>query len=163
MQEVDDAAEFALNSPDPDPATLMQDVFMRRCNNMSMKTYAMAIRDVIIAEEMRRDERDYYGEDIEVLGIFVGMRDLYKEFGTEPGKEYSHIRSRYCKAGVGSVCRYAANCRTYVYGFYVCSHDQLLNQAAKTRYIWWEGSNSLWSFGDSRVLVAAMQLLILRV
>lgn len=27
MQEVDDAAEFALNSPDPDPATLMQDVF----------------------------------------------------------------------------------------------------------------------------------------
>lgn len=49
---------------------------------MSMKTYSMAIRDVIEAE-MRRDDRVFImGEDIETLGgIFGCTKDLVKEFG----------------------------------------------------------------------------------
>ena len=49
---------------------------------MSIKTYAMAIHDVM-AEEMRRDERVFImGEDVETLGgVFGCTRDLYKEFG----------------------------------------------------------------------------------
>ena len=49
---------------------------------MSIKTYAMAVRDTIAAE-MRRDEKVFVmGEDVESIGsIFGCTRDLTAEFG----------------------------------------------------------------------------------
>ena len=54
---------------------------------MSIKTYAMAVRDTIAAE-MRRDEKVFImGEDIESIGsIFGCTRDLTAEFGRERGR-----------------------------------------------------------------------------
>ncbi len=57
VQAVEEATEFALNSPpEPDPATVMDDVFYvpnnGGCRMMSVKSYAQAIKDVL-AEEMR--------------------------------------------------------------------------------------------------------------
>lgn len=104
---------------------------------MSVKTYAMAIRDTI-ASEMRRDERVFImGEDIQVLGgIFGCTRDLYKEFGTERVRNTPISEAGFVGAGVGAAC---AGMRPIVELMYmdftfVCM-DQLLDQAAKTRYV----------------------------
>ena len=64
---------------------------------MSIKTYAMAVRDTIAAE-MRRDEKVFVmGEDVESIGsIFGCTRDLTAEFGRErafntPTVSYTHL------------------------------------------------------------------------
>ncbi|MFB0920510.1 MAG: alpha-ketoacid dehydrogenase subunit beta [Oscillospiraceae bacterium] len=104
---------------------------------MSVKTYAMAIRDTI-AEEMRRDERVFImGEDVEVLGgIFGCTRDLYKEFGTERVRNTPISEAGFVGAGVGAAC---AGMRPIVELMYMdftfVSMDQILDQAAKTRYV----------------------------
>jgi len=97
----------------------------------------MAIRDVI-AEEMRRDERVFImGEDIETLGgIFGCTRDLYKEFGTERVRNTPISEAAIVGAGVGAAC---AGMRPIVELMYMdftfVAMDQILNQAAKTRYV----------------------------
>ena len=104
---------------------------------MATKTYAMAIRDTI-AEEMRRDGRVFImGEDIEILGgIFGCTRDLYKEFGTERVRNTPISEAGIIGAGVGAAC---AGMRPIVELMYMdftfVAMDQILNQAAKTRYI----------------------------
>ncbi|MGI6176017.1 MAG: alpha-ketoacid dehydrogenase subunit beta [Christensenellales bacterium] len=104
---------------------------------MSIKTYAMAIRDCI-AEEMRQDERVFVmGEDVETLGgVFGCTRDLYKEFGTDRVRNTPISESGIVGAGVGAAC---AGMRPVVELMYMdftfVSMDQLLNQAAKTRYV----------------------------
>jgi pyruvate/2-oxoglutarate/acetoin dehydrogenase E1 component len=104
---------------------------------VSIKSYAMAIRDVI-AEEMRRDERVFImGEDVETLGgIFGCTRDLYKEFGTQRVRNTPISEAAIVGAGVGAAC---AGMRPIVELMYMdftfVAMDQILNQAAKTRYI----------------------------
>ncbi|WP_213951011.1 alpha-ketoacid dehydrogenase subunit beta [Tepidanaerobacter syntrophicus] len=104
---------------------------------MTVKTYATAIRDVI-AEEMRRDKRVFImGEDIEVLGgIFGCTRGLYEEFGTERVRNTPISEATIVGAGVGAAC---AGMRPIVELMYMdftfVAMDQLLNQAAKTRYV----------------------------
>ncbi|MGI6168831.1 MAG: alpha-ketoacid dehydrogenase subunit beta [Christensenellales bacterium] len=104
---------------------------------MSVKSYAVAIRDCI-AQEMRRDDAVFVmGEDIETLGgIFGCTRDLYKEFGAERVRNTPISESCIVGAGVGAAC---AGMRPIVELMYMdftfVSMDQILNQAAKTRYI----------------------------
>ena len=104
---------------------------------MSTKTYAMAIRDVIAAD-LRRDERVFImGEDIETLGgIFGCTRDLYKEFGTERVRNTPISEAGIVGLGVGAAC---AGMRPIVELMYMdfafLAMDQILNQAAKTRYV----------------------------
>ena len=104
---------------------------------MSIKTYATAIRDVL-DEEMRRDERVFVmGEDVETLGgVFGCTRDLYKEFGTERIRNTPISEASFVGVGLGAAC---AGMRPvvelmYMYFTYVAM-DQILNQVAKTRYI----------------------------
>ena len=68
---------------------------------MSIKTYAMAIHDVM-AEEMRRDKRVFImGEDVETLGgVFGCTRDLYKEFGTERVRNTPISEAGFVGAGI---------------------------------------------------------------
>lgn len=104
---------------------------------MSIKTYAMAIRDTM-AEEMRRDHRVFImGEDVETLGgVFGCTKDLYKGFGTERVRNTPISEAGFVGAGIGAAC---AGMRPIVELMYMdftfVAMDQLLNQAAKTRYI----------------------------
>lgn len=104
---------------------------------MSKKTYATAIRDTI-AEEMRRDERVFImGEDIETLGgVFGCTRDLYKEFGTERVRNTPISEAGIVGAGVGAACAGMRPIVELMYmDFTLVAADQILNQAAKTRYV----------------------------
>lgn len=104
---------------------------------MSIKTYAMAVRDTIAAE-MRRDERVFImGEDVETIGsIFGCTRDLTKEFGIERAFNTPISEAGFVGAGLGAAC---AGMRPIVELMYMdfsfVAMDQLLNQVAKTRYI----------------------------
>ncbi len=104
---------------------------------MSIKTYAMAIRDVI-AEEMRRDDRVFImGEDIELMGgVFGCTRDLYKEFGTERVRNTPISEAGIVGAGVGAACAGMRPIVELMYmDFTLVAADQIINQAAKTRYV----------------------------
>ena len=104
---------------------------------MSIKTYAMAIRDTM-AEEMRRDHRVFImGEDVETLGgVFGCTKDLYKEFGTERVRNTPISEAGFVGAGIGAACAGMCPIVELMYmDFTFVAMDQLLNQAAKTRYI----------------------------
>lgn len=104
---------------------------------MSQKTYALAIRDVM-AEEMRRDGRVFVmGEDVEVLGgIFGCTRDMYKEFGTERVRNTPISEAGFIGAGLGAACTGLRPIVELMYmDFTLVAMDQILNQVAKTRYI----------------------------
>lgn len=104
---------------------------------MSIKTYAQAIKDVI-AEEMRRDEAVFVmGEDVaEQGGIFGCTRGLVDEFGKERVRNTPISEAGFVGAGVGAAC---AGMRPIVELMYMdftyCAMDQILNQAAKIRYM----------------------------
>ncbi|MDR0294152.1 MAG: alpha-ketoacid dehydrogenase subunit beta [Oscillospiraceae bacterium] len=104
---------------------------------MSIKTYAQAIRDVL-AQEMRKDPRVFVmGEDIaEQGGVFGCTKGLLAEFGPERVRNTPISENTFVGAGVGAAC---AGMRpvvelTYV-DFAYLAMDQLLNQAAKIRYM----------------------------
>jgi acetoin:2,6-dichlorophenolindophenol oxidoreductase subunit beta len=104
---------------------------------MSIKTYAQAIKDVL-AEEMRRDPKVFVmGEDVaEQGGIFGCTRGLVDEFGKERVRNTPISEAGFIGAGVGAAC---AGMRPVVELMYMdftyVSMDQLLNQAAKIRYM----------------------------
>jgi len=104
---------------------------------MSIKTYAQAIKDVI-AEEMRRDENVFVmGEDVaEQGGIFGCTRGLVDEFGKDRVRNTPISEAGFVGAGVGAAC---AGMRPIVELMYMdftyVSMDQILNQAAKIRYM----------------------------
>lgn len=104
---------------------------------MSRKTYAMAIRDTL-AEEMRRDDRVFVmGEDVELAGgVFGCTRDLYKEFGVERVRNTPISEAGIVGAGVGAACTGMRPVVELMYmDFTFVAMDQILNQAAKTRYV----------------------------
>ncbi|HHU89490.1 MAG TPA: alpha-ketoacid dehydrogenase subunit beta [Clostridiaceae bacterium] len=104
---------------------------------MSIKTYAQAIRDVI-AEEMRKNDKVFImGEDIAKQGgIFGCTRGLLDEFGSERVRNTPISEAGFVGAGIGAAC---AGMRPIVELMYMdftyVSMDQLLNQAAKIRYM----------------------------
>ncbi|MDR0584727.1 MAG: alpha-ketoacid dehydrogenase subunit beta [Treponema sp.] len=104
---------------------------------MSVKTYAMAIRDVL-AEEMRRDREVFIlGEDIAGQGgIFGCTRGLLDEFGDERVRNTPISENAFVGAAVGAA---SAGMRPVVELMYMdflyLAMDQVLNQAAKIRYM----------------------------
>lgn len=104
---------------------------------MSIKTYSQAIRDVI-AEEMRRDDTVFVmGEDIAKQGgIFGCTRGLLDEFGESRVRITPISEAGFVGAGVGAAC---AGMRPIVELMYMdftyVAMDQILNQAAKIRYM----------------------------
>ncbi len=104
---------------------------------MSMKRYAEAIKDVI-AEEMRRDERVFImGEDIEILGgVFGCTRGLFEEFGGDRVRNSPISEAALVGAGIGAACAGMRPIVELMYmDFTLVAADQILNQAAKTRYV----------------------------
>jgi len=104
---------------------------------MSKKTYSMAIRDTIAAE-MRRDDTVYImGEDVEVLGgVFGCTRGITEEFTSSRCFNTPISEAALVGAGLGSAC---AGMRPIVELMYMdfcfVAMDQIVNQVAKTRYI----------------------------
>ncbi len=104
---------------------------------MSIKTYATAVRDTIAAE-MRRDPKVFVmGEDVETIGsIFGCTRDLTKEFGVERAFNTPISEAGFVGAGLGAACTGMRPIVELMYmDFSFVAMDQLLNQVAKTRYI----------------------------
>lgn len=104
---------------------------------MSFKTYAQAIRDVL-AQEMRRDTTVFVmGEDIaEQGGIFGCTRGLLDEFGPDRVRNTPISENTFVGAGVGAACTGMRPVVELMYmDFTYLAMDQLLNQAAKIRYM----------------------------
>ena len=104
---------------------------------MSIKTYANAIRD-IMAEEMRRDKSVFImGEDVaEAGGVFGTTRGLVNEFGKERVRNTPISEAGFIGAGVGAACAGVRPIVELMYmDFTYVSMDQILNQAAKIRYV----------------------------
>ncbi len=104
---------------------------------MSIKTYATAVRDTIAAE-MRRDPKVFVmGEDVETIGsIFGCTRDLTSEFGIERAFNTPISEAGFVGAGLGAACTGMRPIVELMYmDFSFVAMDQLLNQVAKTRYI----------------------------
>ena len=104
---------------------------------MSKKTYAMAIRDCI-AQEMRHDEKVFVmGEDVaEQGGIFGCTRDLLGEFGDARVKNTPISENAFVGVGIGAACAGFRPVVELMYmDFVYVAMDQLLNQAAKIRYM----------------------------
>ena len=104
---------------------------------MAVMSYVNAIKETMAAE-MRRDEKIFVmGEDVEVLGgIFGATRGLAQEFGVERCFNTPISESAFVGAGLGAAC---AGMRPIVELMYMdfafVAMDQILNQVAKTRYI----------------------------
>ncbi len=102
-----------------------------------IKTYAVAIKDCI-AQEMRRDNDIFVmGEDIAKQGgIFGCTRGLLDEFGEERVRNTPISESAIVGAGVGAACAGMRPIVELMYmDFVYVAMDQLLNQAAKIRYM----------------------------
>jgi len=104
---------------------------------MAIKTYAQAIKDVL-AQEMERDETVFVmGEDVaEQGGIFGCTRGLVGQFGEKRVRNTPISEATFVGAGVGAA---TAGLRPVVELMYMdfayLAMDQLLNQAAKIRYM----------------------------
>ncbi len=104
---------------------------------MSIKTYSQAIKDVI-AEEMRKDDAVFImGEDIaEAGGIFTCTKGLLKEFGSERVRNTPISEAGFVGAGVGAAsCGLRPIVELMYMDFAYLAMDQILNQAAKIRYM----------------------------
>jgi len=104
---------------------------------MAEKTYAIAIRDSI-AEEMRRDPKVFImGEDIaEQGGIFGCTRGLLDEFGEERVRNTPISENTFVGAGAGAASVGMRPVVELMYmDFMYLAMDQILNQAAKMRYM----------------------------
>jgi Pyruvate/2-oxoglutarate dehydrogenase complex, dehydrogenase (E1) component, eukaryotic type, beta subunit len=104
---------------------------------MSIKTYAVAVRDTM-ADEMRRDGRVFVmGEDVEVLGgIFGCTKGLADEFGAERVRNTPISEAGFIGAGLGAACAGMRPIVELMYmDFALVAMDQIINQVAKTRYI----------------------------
>ncbi|MHB1154485.1 MAG: alpha-ketoacid dehydrogenase subunit beta [Eubacteriales bacterium] len=104
---------------------------------MSEKSYAAAIRDTM-AQEMRRDAKVFVmGEDIEILGgIFGCTKGLAEEFGSERVRNTPISESAFIGSGLGAACAGMRPIVELMYmDFSLVSMDQIINQVAKTRYI----------------------------
>ena len=104
---------------------------------MAIKTYVQAIKDTM-TEEFRKDERYFViGEDVaEQGGVFGATRGMVNEFGPERVRNSPIAELGIVGVGVGAAC---AGMRPVVELMYMdfafCAMDQIVNQAAKTRYI----------------------------
>jgi pyruvate dehydrogenase E1 component beta subunit len=104
---------------------------------MSVKTYANAIRDVL-AEELRRDPDVFImGEDIAKQGgIFGCTKGLLDEFGEDRVRNTPISENTFVGAGVGAASVGMRPIVELMYmDFLYVAMDQVLNQAAKIRYM----------------------------
>jgi len=154
---IEQATEFALASPMPDPAEVEQDVYVltetppseiereRRLRErvrenpegMPVIPFWQAVRDAQ-REEMLRDPKVFVmGEDVGLYGGAYGAtRGLYEEFGDERVKDTPISEALIGGAAVGAAMTGLRPVAELMYvDFTPLAMDQLANQGAKNRYM----------------------------
>ncbi len=154
---IKEATDFALSSPQPDPAELEQFVYapfkwtdadVRRERELRDQIragsaagreipYWQAIRDSL-GEEMRRDPAVFLlGEDIGLYGGAYGAtRDLYQEFGQVRVRDTPISEATIGGAAVGAAMSGLRPVAEIMYvDFTPLAMDQIANQGAKNRYM----------------------------
>jgi pyruvate/2-oxoglutarate/acetoin dehydrogenase E1 component len=100
-------------------------------------TFAEAIREAL-AEEMRRDPRVFIiGEDVAEAGTpFKVLAGLVEEFGKERVIDTPISEAGFCGIGVGAAMTGMRPVVDIMFGdFLTLAMDQIVNQAAKVRYM----------------------------
>lgn len=144
--KVDEAEKFAMDSPQPDVATVgehMWDPMVEVSDQQSIhpetqkQNWLDATRDAI-AGEMRRDPHlVYFGEGIaERGGSFAHTKGLWKEFGSDRLIDTPICEMAFTGAAAGAA---ATGCRAIAdlmfADFMFESASQIIQQAAKLRYM----------------------------
>ena len=104
---------------------------------MSEMLFTAAIARTI-AEEMRRDPSVFVmGEDVGVIGgIYGASKGLLEEFGRERIRQTPISEAGFVGAGLGAACTGMRPIVELMYmDFTFVAMDQILNQVAKTRYV----------------------------
>jgi len=147
-QTVKEAADFAINSPLPDPKTARDHVWAEPVNPQEVlshkssdqtveQTWLEAVRDGI-AEEMRRDANIMcMGEGIgERGGCFGHTKNLWHEFGDKRVIDTAICELAFTGSCIGAA---ATGCRAIAdlmfSDFLFEAGSQIINQAAKLRYM----------------------------
>lgn len=150
--ELEDAVEFARESPDPDPAEAFTDVYanpivigevppapVQPAGNRNL-TITEAIREAI-AEEMELDPRVFLiGEDVGIPGGFGGAFGVYlglpERFGHERIIDTPISEKVIAGAAVGAAMMGMRPIPDMQYSDFLFEcMDELVNQAAKMRYM----------------------------
>lgn len=100
-------------------------------------TFAEAIREALL-EEMRRDAAVFImGEDVGVFGGAFGVTaGLYEEFGPHRVRDTPISESVIVGGGLGAAMMGMRPVVEIMFGdFLMCAGDQIVNQAAKARYM----------------------------
>lgn len=145
---VQEALEFARNSPEPDPATVRRHVFADPINppealrpqaagETRIQGWLDAVRDGI-AEEMRANPSIlYFGEGTgERGGSFAHTKNLWAEFGAERMVDTPISEQGFTAAAVGASATGARTVSDLMFADFVFeTAGQIFLQAAKLRYM----------------------------
>ena len=121
-------------TPPPAPATPGRAAYSGATATITVRE---ALRDAI-AEEMRRDDTVFLiGEEVaEYQGAYKVSQGLLQEFGAAPGHRHADHRAGLCRVGIGAA---SPGLRPIVefmtFNFAMQAIDQIINSAAKTRYM----------------------------
>ena len=155
-EAIENATQFALASPMPDPTEVEQDVYVlttptsseieaerrlrervRTDPNMPKKRYSAAIAEAL-REEMLRDPKVFVmGEDVGLYGgAYAATRGLYDEFGPEKVIDTPISEALIGGAAVGAAMTGMRPVAEIMYvDFTPLAMDQIANQGAKNRYM----------------------------
>jgi acetoin:2,6-dichlorophenolindophenol oxidoreductase subunit beta len=102
---------------------------------MAQLTYLQAIR-AALTEEMDRDPKTFIlGEDV-ALSAFGSTRGLFERFGAERVRDTPISEAGFVGAAVGAaMAGMRPICEIEIAPFIYCAFDQIVNQAAKLRYM----------------------------
>ncbi len=102
---------------------------------MAQMTYLQAIR-AALTEEMDRDPTTFIlGEDV-ALSAFGSTRGLFERFGAERVRDTPISEAGFVGAAVGAaMAGMRPICEIEIAPFIYCAFDQIVNQAAKLRYM----------------------------
>ena len=142
--ELDRAVEFAKTSPEPDVEVMERSVYAPHARATEPtdrsgpeRTMAEAINEALHAE-MTRDERVFVmGEDVSLIGgIFGVTRGLREKFGEDRVRDTPISEPGFVGAGVGAaIAGLRPVVEIQIWDFIAVAMDQVVNQAAKFRYM----------------------------
>jgi len=153
-KEIEEAEEYALNSPYPpieslyeglyteiykDPAASIRDLSTAKKAGLKMRNvrYVQALNEAL-REEMSKDERVFLmGEDIAIYGgAYQVTRGLHEEFGPERVRDTPISEAAIAGAAAGAAMTGMRPVAELMYiDFSTIATDQLINIAAKNRYM----------------------------
>ena len=142
--ELDRAVNFAKASPEPTVEVMESSVYAPHApateptdRHGPERTMAEALNEAMYAE-MTRDERVFVmGEDVSLIGgIFGVTRGLREKFGEERVRDTPISEAGFLGAGVGAaIAGLRPIVEIQIWDFIAVTMDQVVNQAAKFRYM----------------------------